>query len=297
MVDYVSILPLRREITSNSKHRFQIIREQRFQMYDHLSSVRDSFRAGTSTKQTIPVQRINSGGFAGTGDTVLFDGTPNGETITQQLVMASGTSTMSPSKRDTVQHRLYRPRSLSASASSLRRAQGQAEAVRMNTASASYASHSVGHVPPRFPTTQLRPPNVNRLNVPSTGNSADTPCPPIAIFYGGSDTIPDMPDLLHAINFYTIEDIAAETRALVDGWCRTGLAGGIILHDAKKPDGSMTAATMDAIAHADGSPLVYLKCMPSYEHLSLLWGDLNAHEIVPDVARVLDGYRWETRKC
>ena len=38
------------------------------------------------------------------------------------------------------------------------------------------------------------------------------------------------------------------------------------------------------------SPLVFLKCIPAYEHLCLLWADRNPVEVVPDVLRCLSQY-------
>ena len=106
----------------------------------------------------------------------------------------------------------------------------------------------VTHLTPRYPTQQIS-------NVP------------IAVFYGGSDTLLDMKQLLKGLNESQLTapmPFAMEPpKIIVDR-----LAG--YKHDA--------------------SSLVFMKCIPAYEHICLLWAD-DAHQHVhPDIFRILDHF-------
>jgi hypothetical protein len=118
-----------------------------------------------------------------------------------------------------------------------------------------YPGQTIGHVPHRYPTEQIkyRPGSDRYLG------------PPIAIFYGGSDTLPDMHALLRGLN-HNSEPEGKETDT------------GHVQYQRKPNEKNL-------------SPLVYLKCVPEYEHLCLLWADTMDQKVIPDVLHVLKSYR------
>ena len=156
------------------------------------------------------------------------------------------------------------------------------------------ASPAIGHVPPRFPIKQLASRQKKHVS------------PPIAIFYGGSDTLPDMKALLHGIQFYDL-DVEAATQQLVEEYQhvvddvdaskgtaaknkngRSDLTVGKVLYENRsKANGGALASPKVHLSNRD-SPLAYLKCIPPYEHLCLLWADSLREEVIPDVLRCLE---------
>eukprot|EP00158_Paraphelidium_tribonemae_P007350 Partr_v1_DN28210_c2_g1_i3_m76385 putative triglyceride lipase-cholesterol esterase len=125
---------------------------------------------------------------------------------------------------------------------------------------------SVSHVPPRFPTEQLR----YRQDDPVFG-------PPMALFYGGSDSLLDMRALLNGLRF-PLRDINLAPSDITQ---KNGvLQESFVLYDKSvKPRVS-----------SDDSPVVFLKCVPSYEHLCFLWAENLKSEVYPDIIELVDRY-------
>jgi hypothetical protein len=109
--------------------------------------------------------------------------------------------------------------------------------------------------------------------------------PKIAVFFGGKDTLPDMQALIHGLNRADI-DVNAEVKHIVKEYDNQGQqhakATGKVIFDGHS----------DGEKH-HGSPLIYLKCIPEYEHLCLLWADSLAREVLPDVIQLLERHHAE----
>ena len=117
----------------------------------------------------------------------------------------------------------------------------------------------VTHITPRFPTQQI-----DQV--------------PIAAFYGGVDTLLDMKALLNGLK-------AKQIRAPV------------YLDKTMTPRQIKPQVIRDRLDNADAnkddSPLVFLKCIPWYEHLCFLWGDEAKDVFHPDIIRILDQFNSE----
>ena len=141
-----------------------------------------------------------------------------------------------------------------------------------------------GHIISRFPTEQIQ-------------RRVDHPGPPIAIFYGGSDTLLDMDALLRGLSF-PVKSLR--------GWLKhpdetfDGPDCNIMTQEISV-DGFPTAKTLydgrqnkhqlKAEVNKNASPVVMLKCVPVYEHLCFLWGDHLPQQIYPDILGLLASFR------
>jgi hypothetical protein len=112
----------------------------------------------------------------------------------------------------------------------------------------------VTHVTPRFATEQIQ--NVQ-----------------IALFYGGMDTLMNMNWLLTGL--------------------RAPLLAPMFLNHPSPPsdpilivDRLWNQVATPAVSPA--SPLIYLKCIPYYEHICLMWGDDASDRVYNDAIRILE---------
>jgi hypothetical protein len=112
----------------------------------------------------------------------------------------------------------------------------------------------VTHVTPRFATEQIQ-------NVP------------IALFYGGIDTLMNMSWLLKSLRAplsvpMFLDQVSAPSEPI--------LVVDRLWNQVKTP------------AVSPASPLVYLKCIPLYEHICLLWADDASDQVFDDAMRILE---------
>lgn len=116
----------------------------------------------------------------------------------------------------------------------------------------------VAHLTPRFPTEQIS-------------------YPPIAAFYGGKDTLLDMKFLVRGLR----SRVGEIPMFLDDKWVTDEDDAVVVADNIKQYSDSKKSAA---------SPLVFLKCVPSYEHLCFLWGDKLKELIHDDVYRILESF-------
>lgn len=131
----------------------------------------------------------------------------------------------------------------------------------------------ISQTPIRYPTEQLS----------YTANKPKPKDVPIALFYGGSDSLLDMHAILKGLRF-AWDKIALK----INGYSKSNGSKeegktGLVLYDIDKEK-------KDQYSTSSNSPLVYLKCVPPYEHLCFLWADTLRSEVFPDVERLLEKY-------
>lgn len=148
---------------------------------------------------------------------------------------------------------------------------------------------TVAHFPARYASEQLeyRPEIDDPRNLP------------IAVFYGGSDTLLDMRSLLKGLRFpyQEVRDwivnpqegrcpgLPEDFRGVMEeSVVDAPLLGYVVYQRGRKGD------AVDIKVKAAGSPVVFLKCIPQYEHLCFLWADSAYRELFPDVLAMLKQY-------
>ena len=140
------------------------------------------------------------------------------------------------------------------------RRQSLRQRISMNLAMA------VGHITPRYPIEQLGfDPEARVSDGTATG-------PPIALFYGGSDQLLDMQALLEGLRF-PIENVEMSLEAMHED--------AVVLYDREEKK---------SLPFMTDSPVAYLKCVASYEHLCFLWGDNAVQLVHQDIFKLIKRY-------
>jgi hypothetical protein len=127
---------------------------------------------------------------------------------------------------------------------------------------------SRSYFPQRFTTEQIK----LKYGANSTGGVARVQGVPIALMYGGSDTLLDMQFLLNGLSFRT----PVGWRHDVQDARENGGQQGKVWHSVATPPRELS------------SPVVYLKAVNHYEHLCFLWADDVHQQVIPDVIEMLD---------
>lgn len=162
--------------------------------------------------------------------------------------------------------------------------EAMAKVQRINSDTSLNKSNFVhGHIISRFPTEQIR-------------RRGEQGGPPIAIFYGGSDTLLDMNVLLRGLAF-PVTALRGWLKHPDETW--DGSDCHIMLDDVST-DGFPLAKTLfdsrernhplKAEVTKNASPVCMLKCVPEYEHLCFLWGDHLPQQIYPDIIGLLTSF-------
>ncbi|KAI3646079.1 hypothetical protein MP228_009007 [Amoeboaphelidium protococcarum] len=108
---------------------------------------------------------------------------------------------------------------------------------------------------------------------------------PIAVFYGGIDSLLNMRGLLDGLN-------AGNIHAPVyrDNTAKNVKVNGNALNTVDEQSHVIFDSSTGKKLLDKDSPLVYLKCIHHYEHLCFLWADDLAQNVSPDVMKLLKKY-------
>jgi hypothetical protein len=223
-------------------HWFQIIKEGRFQMYDDVGSVKSKIFAKDPIFGEIKSSGSQSNlSLNGDSDISIPNGYIAYEEHDSSFLVGLGPETL----------------------------KARTSRKSATTVPISLPHPIVSQVPARYPTEQIE----YNPNEDSSG-------PPIALFYGGSDSLLDMHAILKGLRFpwekISLKLSAFKKQQSTDESQQTGF----VLYDSKK-ENSISEST---------SPLVFLKCIPGYEHLCFLWADSLNKEVFNDVKKLLNTY-------
>lgn len=218
-------------------HWFQIIREKRFQMYNELGT------AGWNTMRP----RVSE---VGVGES---ENNNNEKHPGEGIVL---TEISHPSNED---------RKRNGSSASLN---SVSHWTTLNRRQPDTPMSSRAYFPQRFTTEQIK----LKYAVELDGHLKRTQGVPIALLYGGSDTLLDMTFLLSGLSFrppigwkHDIQEARESGGRLSKVW-----------HSSSKPPQELS------------SPVVFLKSVNHYEHLCFLWADDVDEHVIPDIIGLLN---------